>query len=817
VGIANIIGWDDSVRDRDASYFAAQFYAALVANSTVITATAFAQREALRHKKLHWHLARCYLAPKGGGKLIALNKPRNPNRRRNNFHVMLDRVKKQVRVASKESFVGRRWQTKQALQCFSDQQSAGVLLYGIGGTGKSSLAAHIIDRLEPLYKAVIIYQHYDAFAILTALKHALKSNRNEDFEEWINKVEQDPKQLNDILMALLEDDFADTPIILLIDDLEQHILEPLQQGQQQVAVKSEFQPILAAIIDAFSLANSDSYLLLTSRYQFTLPNYYGDELADNLHPILVPDMSEVEQLKHWNALLQTDNRPLIQARDSTQDSHYLARIFQISQGNSGLQDILFTPLLKGETATLEQALQTLENDQADQPFDRSEQEELNQYLQRIALQAYSNALSDSEQQLLRILSLFDFPIPQAVILLAAPKLGLEQAELMLERLDNFGLLNYWQGKGLEEHISCFGLARKVVEPLSREDRNFIAKVCVDFLMQIWFQALYPELFDQYFIIKNTSVQRKNTSNIRSGELPLSELSLQQISQLHRFCIENSLVDWQELSFSSVEYIDLLELSISLNAFEKLMISVAGLKDQFTLFDRSELQRIFKEERAEWKPVAIEKPQSFLTALFSQFSARPDLLKQAYQVYFNDYNQFDMTILDNIDDNNQESHYMVAIKLAKTDSQKAKAFRNYADFLKEKKQDYQEAEVMYRRAVEADPNDANALGNFAKFLFVLGKYKHAKQRLQQAESQPDPATDLQIELAFYRYAHCEPYHLAPLKQLLRENARSPDWNLQDTIERALQDGHPQPKLLAAIAKVISEGEEIETLEPFEAWG
>ncbi len=565
VGMANIIGWDDSVRDGDASYFAAQFYAALVANSPVITATAFAQREALRHKKLHWHLGRCYLAPKGGGKLIALNKPRNPNRRSNNFHVMLDRVKKQVRVASKESFVGRRWQTKQALKHFSDHQTAGVLLYGIGGTGKSSLAARIIDRLEPQYKAVVIYQHYDAFAILTALKRAIKGKRSQDFAGWISEVERQPEQLSDILIELLEDDFADTPIILLIDDLEQHILDPLQKGQQKVTVKTEFQPILAAIIEAFTLANSDSYLLLTSRYQFTLPNYYGDELADNLHPILVPDMSEVEQLKHWNALLQTDSNPQTQQRDSTQDSHYLARIFQISQGNSGLQDILFAPLLKGETATLEQALQSLENYQADQRLDNLEQGKLNQYLQRIALQAYSTALSESEQQLLRILSLFDFPIPQQMILQAAPKLGLEQTELMLERLDNFGLLNYWQGKGLEGHISCFGLARKVVEPLSREDRNFIAKVCVPLLWQVWFREFLEE-----YQIEPTERLKESIDKIffdlfptkYKGVLPLgSGLEQQRIGLIHQFCIINSLVDWELLGFDPWEFINLLELSL----------------------------------------------------------------------------------------------------------------------------------------------------------------------------------------------------------------------------------------------------------------
>ncbi|MCK5917920.1 MAG: CHAT domain-containing protein, partial [Cocleimonas sp.] len=683
IGIANIIGWDDSVRDSDASYFAAQFYQALAASSTVPTAIALAQQQSLRSKKLHWHLGRCYLAPNGGGKLIARNKPRNPKRRSNNFHVMLDRVKKQVPVASKESFVGRRWQTKQALQSFSDNTKAGVLLYGIGGTGKSSLAARIIDRLEPQYKAVIIYQYYDAFAILTALKRAIKGDRTKDFARWITEVEQQPEQFSDILIDLLEDDFADAPIVLLIDDLEQHILEPLQQGQQKVAVKAEFQATLGAIIEAFTMANSDSCLLLTSRYQFTLLDVHGDELADSLQTILVPDMSEVEQQKHWIALLQTNNSPQAkQQRDIDQDSHYLARIFTISQGNSGLQDVLFAPLLNGEIKTLEQALQTIENYQADQPLETTEQGAVDKYLQRIALGAYNNALSDSEQQLLRILTLFDFPIPQQVILQATPKLGLEQANIMLERLDNFGLINHWQGKGLEQHISCFGLARKVVEPLSREDRNFTASTCAPLLWQVWFRE-----FLQEYQIEPTETLEESINQIKHKPSLGSELEQQRIGLLHRLCISSSLTDWKNLGFSPWDFVSLLERSISLTSIEKLKVS--SVIDRLSKAHISKLDAILKEERSKFKQQVSENPQYVLSLFLERFSGRPDLLRQGYQFYFN-ADQSDMaTLLDNIDANNQESPYIVAIKLARTDSQRAEAFCKYAYFLVDQKQDYKE--------------------------------------------------------------------------------------------------------------------------------
>ena len=516
VGIANVIGWDGSVKDSDASYFASQFYQALLTATTVTTAFAFAQKESLRNNKQHWHLGRCYLSSNGGGKLIATNKPKNPNRRGKNFHIMLDKVKKQVRVASKESFVGRRWQTKQALQSFSEGRKAGVLLYGIGGTGKSSLAARIIDRLEPQYKPVIIYKHYEAFDILTALQRAShSSNKSQDFAKWINQAKQEPKQFTNILIELLEEHFSDTPIILFLDDLEQHILETLQQGQEKVAVKVAFQQTLLAIIEAFDVADTESSLLLTSRYIFTLPNESGEDIADNLQSINVPDMNAIEQLKHWIALLQTIDSKQTQ-RDIEQDNCFLDRIFTICQGNPGLQDVLFTPLLKGEIDALKMALEKIENYQADsdQQTTAEEQKDIDKYLQRVALQAYSAALSDSEHQLLRIMTLFSFPIPQELIIQAAPKLGLEQPKKMLQRLDNFGLLNHWQGKGLEQHISCFSLARMVVDPLSRKDRHFIAMVCAPLLWQIWFKD-----FLTLHKIKPTKTLKEGIELITNGPFP----------------------------------------------------------------------------------------------------------------------------------------------------------------------------------------------------------------------------------------------------------------------------------------------------------
>ena len=141
---------------------------------------------------------------------------------------------------------------------------------------------------------------------------------------------------------------------------------------------------------------------------------------------------------------------------------------------------------------------------------------------------------------------------------------------------------------------------------------------------------------------------------------------------------------------------------------------------------------------------------------------------------------------------------------------------YANFLANQKQDYAQAELMYQRVLEINPDDASDLGNYAKLLFVTNQKAQALQCLEKAENQPNLHPDLQVELAFYRYAHCQPYALAPLKQQLRSGSRSIGWDLTDNVKRACADNHPHRELLSAIAKVISGKQGIAILDQYPEW-
>ncbi len=145
---------------------------------------------------------------------------------------------------------------------------------------------------------------------------------------------------------------------------------------------------------------------------------------------------------------------------------------------------------------------------------------------------------------------------------------------------------------------------------------------------------------------------------------------------------------------------------------------------------------------------------------------------------------------------------------------------YATFLHVDAGDVALARNVYEQALAIAPDDANTMANCAKLLFQLGETKLATEMLESAETIA-PATDLalQVELCFYRLAHVTgswPKTLGRMRALIEGGARSPDWPLKVTVERALQDGHPNAALLRSLADVIANGAPSESLEEFPEW-
>jgi len=138
-----------------------------------------------------------------------------------------------------------------------------------------------------------------------------------------------------------------------------------------------------------------------------------------------------------------------------------------------------------------------------------------------------------------------------------------------------------------------------------------------------------------------------------------------------------------------------------------------------------------------------------------------------------------------------------------------------------RKDYDAAEDLHKRAIAADPNHANNLGNYARLLLGLGK-PTGLDMLQRAfnalKNAPEPTVE--IECAFYLLANGpikeRATALATVKRLILSGTRSLGWDLSLNIQRATKQKHPDVAWLPKLAAVIADGADPTPLNEWSAW-
>jgi esterase/lipase superfamily enzyme/tetratricopeptide (TPR) repeat protein len=488
-GVANAVGWDGSVNDTDAIGFAETFYEELARGSSVAYAAARARADPSHGQ--HWHLARVYAGPRGGGALCATGRPRRVIRHNIGFKEFLDIRQKRVPVASAAEFVGRRRQAQRILRAFRDNEAAGVLIHGIGNQGKSSLAARVANRM-PGHEPVVVFGRYDALAVFEALQAALPPRQLGEFDQaWRQRVTSTPSALRTALIDMLEGPFraADPatrakPVLLIIDDLER-MLETPQPGETRTPVKTAYAEVLAAVIAAFRDAETQSQLLLTSRYTFALSDSRGDDLADRLVNVHLPPMDETQRDKQMRAAeLIAVPGPTGAGMVSDERATSESRIKSAAGGNPGLQAILSRPLLAGETEAAQRAVTAVEHylTSGDVPREASAAAE---FFEQVSLTAFRDMLTADETQQLRAATLFMLPVPHAV-LVAAGRAGLvAQPERAIGRLQGLGLIDLYSTPGAADELAVNRLAAPLVPRLTEAEATRLAEAAVAPLYSAW--------------------------------------------------------------------------------------------------------------------------------------------------------------------------------------------------------------------------------------------------------------------------------------------------------------------------------------------
>ena len=141
-----------------------------------------------------------------------------------------------------------------------------------------------------------------------------------------------------------------------------------------------------------------------------------------------------------------------------------------------------------------------------------------------------------------------------------------------------------------------------------------------------------------------------------------------------------------------------------------------------------------------------------------------------------------------------------------------------------RKDYAEAERLFRRALELDPDNANTTGNFAGFQLSRNNIEEAKEYLLQAWIlNKGEIHHRAAEFAFYwclirRMKELDDtFGLSRIKFLFEENYLRLPWSFESVLETAKQKlSKEEMNFYTALADAILDQDKVGELNQFERW-
>jgi hypothetical protein len=421
LGAGIVLGWARPVYDRTGIIAAQAFYQALATGATVEEAVKAAQQEMIAQECSDWHLLRIYrdtrqieqlvtpLRSKGREKL-KFTQPESEFLDENNI----------VKVASRWEFVGRRRPLQRCLRALREtSEEIGVFIAGMGGLGKSSLAARLCTRVQtqrPNFERVVLIGPLDEVGLLNKLSS--KFERFADLPALLNEPKVSLKGRLQNFFERIE--ALEHPLLLVLDDFEQNIPKAnIEDGSLRMT--AEAYRILEAICAALEENQAESRLIVTCRYlkEDTLP----------------PHRLHVESLA---AMGKSDIDKICRPLDKeVKQEIRQQRILDIADGNPRLLKWLLQVIQQPGLAA-DDLLTRLENTQQE-------------FRENILAQTLLNALEVDEKKFLARLSVFRLPVTIDIVNAVTQNLtpspspqaergGRDHESLWLENLVSFSLV-----------------------------------------------------------------------------------------------------------------------------------------------------------------------------------------------------------------------------------------------------------------------------------------------------------------------------------------------------------------------------------------
>ena len=390
-GAPAVLGWALPVGDASANVFASRLYQDLAAGQPLDRSVVVARRQLYAGHSRSWHLLRVYA---DRSPLTPMVTPRYTQGRerirvRHAADEFLDPQTQISRVASRASFVGRRRVIQRCLRTLkqplgSSGAAEALVLQGMGGLGKSTLASRLLERM-PTHQRAVWFGRVD----LTKFRELTSKVTFQNLDQQIEATEMLAKDEVDLavrLRYLFDGPLGQIPCLFVFDDFEQGNLEERDCGY---VLSSEMAQILPALLKAIRESNSTSRVIITSRYQFPAP------AGTTVRVEPLETLSDVEQTK------KVANLPNLRPESVTAPAAIRDRAIEAASGNPRLLDWL-DKIVADATLDVDDLIAAIEN-------------EADRFRESIFAQKLLDAQPTELQTMLAKVNVVELPVPATTV------------------------------------------------------------------------------------------------------------------------------------------------------------------------------------------------------------------------------------------------------------------------------------------------------------------------------------------------------------------------------------------------------------------
>ena len=436
-GADAVLGWAQPVYDSTGIFAAKQLYRALATGETTLDAVAAVRREMLREflkdtrqaACSDWHLLRLYQGVRDTAALVTpLRTPKRGQIKVKPPEADFLDAEGTVKVANASAFFGRRREMQRCLKALAyPGDYYGVFLHGIGGYGKSTIAARLCRRheaLNPGFERVVLIGPVDEARLRQRL-----SDKFGGIPEVIDILNQPKIEFKHQLAGFFNIiEGQGRRLLLVLDDFEQNIPQArVEDGSLRLA--ADAWRALQALCFALEESSAASRLIVTCRYYSAKELPANRLFVEGLSGMLAGDIG-----KKTRALVAG----VPPAQRNPQREH---KIVKVADGNPRLLERLMALALRPDVVE-------------DAFLDRLGAA-VREFREGLLAEKLLGALSEPERKALARMTLFELAVPMAVVAELAEGAPVESAGAL-------GLLEKQVARG--EHLYR---VTTVLEPLLR--------------------------------------------------------------------------------------------------------------------------------------------------------------------------------------------------------------------------------------------------------------------------------------------------------------------------------------------------------------